>query len=191
METFYNKEELTALGIKSFGENVFIGRNVVLYTPEKLTIGHDVRIDDFSVLSGEVILGNYIHISHFCGLYGGNEGIIMEDYSGLSSKVTVYAVSDDYSGNSMTNPMVPDRYKPGGIEKKVLISKHAIIGAGSVVLPGVVLGEGSSIGAMSLCVHDTEAWSINTGIPARKIKNREKKLLDLEKELEKTYGNKF
>lgn len=115
----------------------------------------------------------------------------MEDYSGLSSKVTVYAVSDDYSGNSMTNPMVPARFKPGSIEKNVLIKRHAIIGAGSVVLPGVVVGEGSSIGAMSLCVHDTEAWSINTGIPARKTKDREKKLLDLEKEFEKTYGNKF
>lgn len=191
MKTFYNREELANLGIKSYGENVFIGRNVILYTPEKLTIGHDVRIDDFSVLSGEVTLGNYIHISHFCGLYGGDKGIIMEDYSGLSSKVAVYAVSDDYSGNSMTNPMVPDRYKPGNVGKEVIINRHAIVGAGSVVLPGVVVGEGSSIGAMSLCVHDTEAWSINTGIPARKTKDREKKLLDLEKEFEKTYGNKF
>lgn len=191
METFYNREELVGLGIKSFGENVFIGRNVVLYSPEKLTIGHDVRIDDFSIFSGKIILGNYIHISHFCGLYGGIKGITMEDYSGLSSKVTVYAVSDDYSGNSMTNPMVPARYKPGSIEKEVLIKRHAIVGAGSVVLPGVVLGEGSSVGAMSLCIHDTEAWSINTGIPAKKTKDRERKVLDLEKEFEKTYGNRF
>ena len=62
------------------------------------------------------------------------------------------------------------------------------MGAGSVVLPGVMLGEGSSIGAMSLCVHDTEAWSINTGIPARKTKDRERKVLDLEKEFRETDG---
>lgn len=189
METFYSNGELLKLGIKSFGKNVFIGRNVILYNPENLVIGHDVRIDDFCVISGKITLGNYIHISHFCGMYGGRKGITMEDYSGLSSKVTIYAVSDDYSGNSMTNPMVPARYKPGSIEKEVLINRHAIVGAGSVVLPGVVLGEGSSIGAMSLCVHDTEAWSINTGIPARKTKDRERKLLDLEKEFRETDGH--
>jgi len=188
MKTFYSEEELLKLGIKSFGKNVFIGRNAILYHPENLTIGHDVRIDDFSILSGEIKLGNYIHISHFCGMYGGSKGIIMEDYSGLSSKVSVYAVSDDYSGNSMTNPMIPVEYKSGSIEKEVLIKKHAIIGTGSIILPGAVIEEGSSIGAMSLCNHNTEPWSINVGIPAKKIKDRKKEILDLERKFEKKYG---
>lgn len=38
METFYKMEGLVGLGIKPFGENVFIGKNVVLYSPKKLTI---------------------------------------------------------------------------------------------------------------------------------------------------------
>lgn len=180
MNTFYSEKELQELGIKSYGKNVYIGRNVILYSPEKLEIGHDVRIDDFCVLSGNIKLGNYIHISHFCGLYGGNEGIEMEDYSGLSSKVTIYAVSDDYSGRSMTNPMIPIDYKPHSVEKKVLIRKHGIVGAGSIVLPGVVVEEGSSIGSMSLCVKSTLPWSVNVGIPARKLKDRSKELLELE-----------
>ena len=75
MSTFYSQEELKQLGIKEFGENVFIGRHVILYHPERLIIGHDVRIDDFSILSGNITLHNYIHISQFCGLYGGDEGI--------------------------------------------------------------------------------------------------------------------
>ncbi|MBR3834086.1 MAG: acyltransferase [Lachnospiraceae bacterium] len=191
MNTFYSEDELKALGLKSYGENVYIGRHVILYSPEKLEIGNNVRIDDFSILSGNIRLGNYIHISHFCGLYGGDKGIVMEDYSGLSSKVTVYGVSDDYSGNSMTNPMIPAEYKPFSTQEKVEIKKHAIVGAGSIILPGVIVGEGSSIGSMSLCIRDTEPWSINVGIPAKKIKERSKELLILEKNFRENRNSEY
>lgn len=191
MNTFYTESELSELGLKSYGKNVYIGRHVILYSPEKLEIGNNVRIDDFSILSGNIKLGSYIHISHFCGLYGGDKGIVMEDYSGLSSKVTVYAVSDDYSGNSMTNPMIPAEYKPYSIQEKVEIKEHAIVGAGSIILPGVTVHEGSSVGSMSLCVKDTEPWSINVGIPAKKIKERNKELLVLEKEFREKQNSEY
>ena len=145
-------------------------------------MGNDVRIDDFTTISGNVKLGNYIHIAQFCGLYGGDEGIIMEDFSGLSSKVTIYATSNDYSGNSMTNPMVPAKYKPGDKEAKVVLKKHVIVGVNSVILPGVEIGEGSSVGAMSMCAKSLEPWGIYVGAPAKKIKDRSKKLLELEKQ---------
>lgn len=187
MNTFYSENELRKLGIKSYGKNVFIGRNAILYNPEFLEIGHDVRIDDFCILSGKITLGSYIHISHFCGLYGGSEGIYMEDFTALSSKSTVYGTSDDYSGESMTNPMIPAEYRPGIIEKRVLIKKHAIVGASSVLLPGVIIDEGSSIGSMSLCLKSTEPWSINVGIPAKKIRNRSKEILSLEEKFRRDY----
>lgn len=185
MGTFYSQEELADLGLKSYGKDVLIGRNAILYHPERLEIGNHVRIDDFTIISGHVKLHNYIHISHFCGLYGGDEGIEMHDFSGLSSKVTIYAVSDDYTGASMTNPMVPMKYKPTSISGKVEIGKHAIVGAGSIVLPGVKVAEGSSVGAMSLCNRSTEEWKIYTGIPAKCHKERSKKLLELEQEFQK------
>lgn len=181
MNTFYSEEELAGLGLKAYGKNIFIGRNAILYNPEKLTLGHDVRIDDFTVISGTVTLHNYIHISHFCGLYGGDEGIEMMDFSGLSSKVNIYAVSDDYSGGSMTNPMVPMEYKKTMIAAKVLLEKHSIIGNNAAVLPGVTISEGCSVGSMSLCSKSTEPWSVYVGIPARKIKDRKKEILELEK----------
>lgn len=186
MNTFLTPEELAGLGLKSYGENVYIGRNAILYNPEKLSIGHDVRIDDFTVISGNVTLHNYIHISHFCGLYGGDEGIEMMDFSGLSSKVNIYAVSDDYSGESMTNPMVPAEYKKTMVSEKVTLEKHSIIGNNSVVLPGVTVAEGSSVGSMSLCSRSTNPWSVNVGIPAKKLKDRKKDILDLEKKFKES-----
>lgn len=182
MSGFLSEEELRELGLRAYGEDVLIGRHAVLYHPEKLCLGNHVRIDDFTIVSGKVTLGDYIHISQFCGLYGGDEGIVMEDFSGLSSKCSVYAVSDDYSGASMTNPMVPAKYKPGSISSPVRIGKHAIIGCSSVVLPGVTVAEGTAIGSMSLCNRSTEEWSMYVGIPARKKGERRKDILELERQ---------
>jgi len=109
--SFYSQSELSRLGLKSYGLNVLISRNAVLYQPELLEIGNNVRIDGFTTISGKVVLGDYIHIAQFCGLYGGNEGIFMEDFSGLSSRIVIYATSDDYSGKSLTNPAVPEKYR--------------------------------------------------------------------------------
>lgn len=183
MDNFLSGEELEKLGLKEYGEDVLIGRHAVLYSPERLSLGNHVRIDDFTVVSGKVTLGDYIHISQFCGIYGGDEGIWMEDFSGLSSKCSIYAVSDDYSGASMTNPMVPARYKPDSISGPVRIEKHAIIGCNSVVLPGVTVAEGTAVGSMSLCNKSTEAWSMYVGIPARKKGERKKDILELERQM--------
>ncbi|MBD3830902.1 MAG: acyltransferase, partial [Arcobacter sp.] len=59
---------------------------------------------------------------------------------------------------------------------------HSIVGASSVIMPGVTLGEGTSIGAMSLILKSTEPWGIYVGNPAKRLKDRKKDLLDLEKE---------
>lgn len=194
MNNFLSEEEVKGLGLKSFGEHVLIGRHAVLYHPEKLSIGNHVRIDDFTIVSGNVTLENYIHISQFCGLYGGESGIVMGDFTSLSSKGSVYAASDDYTGNSMTGPMVPFEYKPTYIDAKVHIKKHAIIGCNSVVLPGVTVGEGTAVGSMTLCNRDLEDWSIYVGAPARRKGDRAKEILELERlfwqESENKTGNR-
>lgn len=181
MSNFLSENELAELGIKSYGKDVLIGRHAVLYSPGSLVLGDHVRIDDFTIISGKVTMGSYIHISQFCGIYGGDDGIIMEDFSGLSAKCSVYAVSDDYTGLSMTNPMVPAKYKPTSISKAVHIGKHAIVGCNSVVLPGVDLPEGVAVGSLSLVTRSLESWSINIGIPAKKKSDRHKDILAFEK----------
>ena len=105
----------------------------------------------------------------------------MEDFSGLSSRVSVYAISDDYSGESLTNPMIPTEYKNLNIGK-VVLRKHVIVGSDSIILPGVEIKEGTAVGALSLVTKSLDEWSIYVGIPAKKINNRSKKILDLEKE---------
>lgn len=182
MTSFYSEEELNELGLHSFGKNVRISRKSSIYGATNISIGDNVRIDDFCILSGRIELGNYIHIAAYTALYGGDEGIYISDFANLSSRICVYSVSDDYSGETMTNPMVPDEYK-NVISKPVYIERHAIIGSTSVVLPGVKIAEGSSFGSFSFINRDSVPWSINVGIPFKKIKERSKELLKLEEKL--------
>lgn len=179
IETFYNERELEDIGLKQFGRNVKISRKSSIYAPEKVVIGNNVRIDDFCILSGNINLGSCIHIGAYSALYG-QTGITMEDYSGVSARVLVYSISDDYSGEFMTNPMIPMDLKQE-IEGPIQMDKHSIIGAGSIVLPKVHVGEGGAVGAMSLVNKSIEPWTVNVGIPSRKIKERSKNILNLER----------
>ena len=144
-----------------------------------MIIGSHVRIDDFCILSGQIELGDYIHIAAYSALYGGEKGIFIGDCANLSSRVSVYSVSDDYSGETMTNPMIPEEYKDVR-SACVHNGRHVIIGSTSVVLPGVTLGEGSAFGSFSFINRDIEPWTINAGIPCRKLKDRSRDLLKME-----------
>ena len=182
MNSFYSLDELKELGLQRIGQNVLISRKASIYNINKICIGNNVRIDDFCILSGKITIENYIHIAAYTALYGGDKGIVIRDFANISSKISIYSISDDYSGETMTNPMISDKYKNVKSEE-VVIERHVIIGSGCVVLPGVVLREGSSFGAMTFINRDSEPWSINVGIPFKKIKDRSKELLELEKKL--------
>lgn len=179
MDSFYTEQELNDLGFKAFGKNVKISRKASIYGAKNIVIGNNVRIDDFCIISGKIELGSYIHVAAYSALYGGDSGIYIDDYANLSSRICVYSISDDYSGETMTNPMIPDEYK-NVKSAPVYIEKHVIIGSTSVVLPGVRLKEGSSFGSFSFINRDSEEWSVNAGIPFRKIKERKKDLIKLE-----------
>lgn len=181
MNSFYSQEELKKIGFKSLGQNILISRKASVYGAKNISIGNNVRIDDFCILSGKITLGNHIHISAYSSIFAGNAGVEFKDFVTFSSRCVVYAVSDDYSGKYMTNPMLPDKYI-NVIEKKVVLNKHCIVGTNSTILPGVELAEGVSIGAMSLVNKSLPAWGIYVGIPVKKIKERSKQLLELEKE---------
>jgi len=169
------------MGFASLGQNVKISDKAAIYGADQMQIGDHSRIDDFCVVSGRVTIGRNVHIAPFCLVAGGVPGITLEDFSGLAYRVCVFAQSDDYSGATMTNPTVPARYKA---ERRaaVQIGRHCIVGAGALIAPGVVLAEGTAVGAAALVLHPTEAWTIWAGSPARKLKDRSRDLLALERD---------
>lgn len=179
--SYYSEEELEHLGLKSFGKDVRLSRKASLYGVADISIGNHARIDDFCILSGNISIGNYVHINPFCGIYAGKAGVILNDFCNLASRITIYAVSDDYSGEYMTSPLLPESVTNIRNEQ-VVFGKHVIIGTCSTILPGVKIAEGCAIGAMSLVKSSTEPWGIYAGIPCRKLKDRSKQLLKFEQD---------
>ena len=179
--SFLSENELHEIGFKKLGINIKISRKVSIYCPELMTLGDNIRIDDFCILSGSIAFGSYVHIAAYSALYG-KAGITLEDFVSISARVNVYSINDDYSGNYLTNPTVPDEFT-NVTAKPVLCKKHSIIGAGSIILPGVTVGEGAAVGALSLVSQSLDPWKIYMGVPCRSINIRKKGLLELEKKL--------
>ena len=183
MTSFYSEEELKTLGFKSVGSNVSISRKTSFYGISRISIGNNVRIDDFCVLSageGGIEIGNYIHIAIFSSLQGEGK-ITIQDFAGISSRVSVYSSNDDYFGEHMSNPTVPSKFT-GVTHADVLIGKHVLIGSGAILLPGITVNTGAVIGALSLVSENCDEFYIYKGNPAVRLIRRSKKLLELEKE---------
>ena len=104
--------------------------------------------------------------------------IFLSDFAGFSHGVKIHTKSDDYAGKFLTKPTVPEEYslkKTGS----VILGKHAIIGSNSVVLTGVIIGEATAVGALSLVTKSLGEWGIFFGSPAKHLKKRSKDLLVL------------
>lgn len=175
--SFYSQEELSQIGLKSYGNNVLISRYARLYSPHKISIGDNVRIDDFCILSGEVTLGSHIHISPYVALYGAM-GIEFEDYTGISAHSVIYSAMDDFGGDYLVGSVHPEELTnvTGG---KVLVKKYSQVGVNCVVFPNIIIGEGVAIGACSLVNKTLQEWGIYVGIPVKRIKERKRGMKDL------------
>ncbi|MCC7071434.1 MAG: acyltransferase [Deltaproteobacteria bacterium] len=181
---YYTRSELADLGFASFGDDVRVSDRASLYNCAGIRLGNHVRIDDFCVLSageGGIVIGDYVHIA-VGSLLIGKARIVMDDFAGLSARVCVYSSSDDYSGRTLTNPTVPAAYA-GVRHGDVRLGKHVIVGTGSVILPGVEIGDGSAVGALSLVTTSCAGFGIFAGSPARLLKERDRGLLELEAKL--------
>lgn len=179
-----SRAEIQSLGFASVGEDVRISEHARFYGTNRIRIGSHVRIDDFCVLSageGGIEIGNYVHIAVYCSLIGQGR-IVLADFSGLSSRVSIYSSNDDYSGAALTNPTVPAEFT-NVRHAPVHLGRHVIVGSGSIILPGVILEEGVAVGALSLVNKNCAAFGIYAGYPARRIKERKRDLLALEARL--------
>ncbi|MEI6853273.1 MAG: acyltransferase [Bacteroidota bacterium] len=174
MTSFYERIELEQMGFKSLGSELLISRNARFYMPDTISLGSNVRIDDFCVLSGEIEIGSYIHVGAYTAIYG-KLGFKMEDYTGISPRCIIFTAMDDFSGDYLISPMQPVEFTnvTGG---KVVLKKFSQIGAGCVVFPNLTVEEGVVVGAMSLVKESLSEWMIYAGIPAKYKKLRKQNI---------------
>lgn len=177
---YLSRDALEAMGFSALGQGVKISDKAAIYEPHRMHLGDHVRIDDFCVVSGAITMGRNVYVGPGSLLAGGRPGLHLADFVTLAYHVKIFTQSDDYTGATMTNSTVPAPYKDE-VEAPVTLGRHAIVGAGSTVLPGCDLAEGTSVGAMALVTRPTQAWSIYAGVPARRVRDRSRNLLALEK----------
>ena len=166
------------------GKDVTVYARAKLCYPENIVLGDHVTIDDFVFIVAKklVKIGNYVHIASFASITGGGV-FVMGDYSTLSSGARIFTGTEDLSG--MVGATIPEPYRKAR-RSYVTIGKHCMVGANSVILPGVTIPDGVVIGAMSLVLEDTELrpWFVYAGSPVRLRKGRPRdKILALEREL--------
>ena len=173
----YSTEELQAMGMR-IGDNVIVHKTVEFFNAASIELGSNVRIDCFCVISAKarVAIGNNVHLAAGVMIFG-NEGVKIGNFAGLSSRVTVYTASDDYREGHLTNPTIPERFKK--VKRgPVILGEHVIVGCGSVILPGVTLSRGVSVGALCLIRKSIAEFSIMGGNPARLLGYRSRDLLE-------------
>lgn len=182
---FLSRRQLEQMGFKSLGDDVQVSEKASIYNAANISIGDHSRVDDFSILSagsGGIAIGRYCHIACHDTLIG-KARIVIEDYTALSAHVAIFSSTDDFSGAAMANPTLPDELRRV-VHGDVILHKHSAVGANSVILPGVEMGEGAALGALSLAKSSLAPFSIYVGAPARKIAERKRDLLDVEKRYE-------
>jgi 3-oxoacyl-[acyl-carrier protein] reductase len=184
MPNWLTIDELKKLGVTVYGKNVLVSTFVNIYNPVNLILHDNIRIDDFTTISckGKVEIFNHVHIGPQC-MISSSTNIIFGNYSGISSGVKLFGGCDDFSGKYLTNPTVPTKYLNVQIGD-IILEDHVLIGSTSIVLPNVILKEGTCIGALSLVKKNTESWKMYAGSPIKLLKNRSKECLLLQNELE-------
>lgn len=175
MSSFYSEEELAGIGFKYLGRSVKISRHARFYGAQNISIGNNVRIDDFCILSGSITIGSNIHIAAYVALYG-SMGIILEDYTGISARTTIYSAMDDFGGEYLVGP-IHDECQIHVTGGPVILKRYSQLCANVLVFPNLIIGEGAVVGACSMVRHSLEPWGIYIGIPVRKLKERESSML--------------
>ncbi len=135
------------LFLKKIGKRVDIMSGVVIMSPQKVEIGHDVLLNADSKIGGQtgVKIGNYVQLAY---------------------NVNITSVNHSYQ-----NPKLPIK-KQRSFGGPVIIEDDVWIGANSMILPNIKIGRGAIVGANAVVTKNVKPYSIVGGVPARFIKFR-------------------
>jgi acetyltransferase-like isoleucine patch superfamily enzyme len=128
------------------GKGTFVMKRVYIMTPQQLTIGQ------------------YSHINRGC-LLDARGGIIIGNNVSVSHNVSIMSGSHDYHSKEFRGRFLP-----------IKIEDYVWIGNNAVILQNVTIGKGAVVCAGAVVTRDVEPYSVVAGIPARKIKERNKEL---------------
>ena len=161
---FFPRARIMRLPIYIRGRKGIIGA-------EGLTTGVNLRIDiiNSDVVNATLKIGRNVEINDYVHI-GVADRVSIGDNTLIGSKVFISDHNHgSYSGDHHSSPN-SSPISRALLPKKVSIGKNVWIGEFVSILPGVTIGDGCIIGAMSVVIKDIQANSIAVGSPAKVIK---------------------
>lgn len=139
-----------------------------LWTVLLKKFGKDTLIDYgcFIRYPWTVEIGSYSAINHGCRIYGAFAvpGITIRigSHCALGPNVQIYAAGHDYRTLYLHH-----------VASSVAVDDFVWIGAGSIILPGVHIGEGAIVAAGAVVTKDVPPYTVVGGVPAKTLSFRE------------------
>lgn len=150
---------------------VFMDRGVELYARRgygRLVLGRWIHLgvdtalrchEGTLSLGDKSVLGRHVSVNCYLDVEIGAAALFADD---------IYVSDFDHNFGDLTRPI-----KDQGIAKaRVRIEPDVWIGTKATVARGVVIGEGSVVGANAVVTRDLPPYSVAVGVPARVIKDR-------------------
>jgi galactoside O-acetyltransferase len=171
---FLSEVELRAMRFSHLGAGVLIHPTCVFVGCREISIGDHVRIDPFTVVTANepMTIGAYTHVGGHC-LLSGSYGITIGDFCSVSPGARIFSASDDFAAAGLVGPQIPDEFRVVKCAR-VTMERFSCVGANAVVLPGSRVGEGTTIGALSLVRGDLLPWGVYAGVPAKRKAERDR-----------------
>ncbi len=152
------------------GSNVVIEPSVLVFHPESIMLGNNVYIGHYTILHGYyknfMTIGTGTWIGQMCYFHSAG-GIEIGQNVGIGPQVKILTSYHDLKNTK--KPIIQNDLIFG----KVIIEDDCDIGIGAIVLPGIIIGKGSQVGAGAVVTKDVKPFSVVAGVPAKLISIRD------------------
>ena len=134
-------------------------RDTILYKPDVMTCPEKIYMYEDTHIYG---------FAKFIISPKGNDGrFIMKKHAGASQGLTVITGKHGQEVGRLSSGLVYSRERD--VDTDVIVNEDVRIGANVTLLPGIIIGRGSVIGACSVVTKDVPPYTIAAGNPAKVI----------------------
>lgn len=154
-----------------------ISANSRIRLKDDFSIGDYSIVDDYCYFSTRVTIGKCSHIASNCTVAGGAKFLFaLGDYCSVSSGVRIWCASNDFSEDLVVIKPAGVTFGDAMIEGDVALGNFGAVGSNAVIMPGNLIPEGVSIGALSFVPAHFKwtPWTVYAGVPIRPLKQRNK-----------------
>jgi len=130
------------------GEDVYIADTVIWKRPQLAHVGSHIAIDDFTVITTSVNIGDYIHIHCHVSIIGGQDAIFqMGNFSTIAAGSRIIVRGDEHKGAGLVGPTIPDKHRDKVVGSVTVMEDFSSLGTNVILYPDVRIAEGVVVAA--------------------------------------------